>query len=197
MLMIPEREDAYRNHQVLLAAARETFVELGVGAPMREVAERAGVGVGVATLYRHFPTREALVRPLVLDDVHWLLRHGAAALPSVIPPDEALHEWLAQLTRISMTFAGLPRMVMAAFHDEESPLASTCAALRSTAERLLVRAVEAKLVRPEVTVDELLALSIGAAWVAEHTSPRPRSAAGLVSIMWNGFAAVPGGGTRP
>ena len=70
----PKRADARRNYEKLLAAAREEFTEEGTGATLEDVARRAGVGIG--TLYRHFPTRQDLLEAVYLDEVAGDLRRG-------------------------------------------------------------------------------------------------------------------------
>lgn len=87
----PPRADAQRNRDRLLATAKATFAEKGAGASLEEIARDAGVGIG--TLYRHFPTRDALIEALYSAEVEQLV--GAAdALMRVKPPGEALRAWL-------------------------------------------------------------------------------------------------------
>jgi AcrR family transcriptional regulator len=183
--VIPEREDAYQNQRQLLEAAHETFTELGARASSREVARQAHVGI--ATLYRHFPNRTALVHPLILGDMHWLLRRGEAALVCAMPVDEMLDEWLTRFARVCMRYFGLPGMILGALHDDRSTLAPTVAAIRSLAERLLVRAQEAKVVRPDVSAEEILGLALGAAWAAERTVAGARSTVVLMAVVCRGL----------
>src|ERR1700747_1219866 len=86
----PQRADARANHDKLVAAARALFTEKGTSAPLEEVAERAGGGIG--TLYRHFPTRQALLEAVYVDEVEAMAR--AATELEELPPWEALSEWL-------------------------------------------------------------------------------------------------------
>lgn len=79
------RADARRNHAQILAAARDVFVEGGPGAPLDEIARRAGVGIG--TLYRHFDDRQTLMRAVVLDA---LVRTGDAAERAIAEGPDAL-----------------------------------------------------------------------------------------------------------
>jgi AcrR family transcriptional regulator len=81
----PKRADARANHDKLVAAARALFTDKGTSAPLEEVAERAGVGIG--TLYRHFPTRQALLEAVYVDEVESMAR--AAADLAALPPWEA------------------------------------------------------------------------------------------------------------
>src|SRR5213080_4596744 len=86
----PKRADARRNYDKVLAAAREAFAEGGESTALEEIALRAGVGIG--TLYRHFPNRQALLEALYIDEVAELCR-SAAALDGA-DPWEALSGWL-------------------------------------------------------------------------------------------------------
>ncbi len=71
----PKRADARRNHDKILAAARESFAEGGESTSLEEIARRAGVGIG--TLYRHFPTRQALLEALYMEEVEEVCRSAA------------------------------------------------------------------------------------------------------------------------
>src|SRR3954447_17497648 len=86
----PMRADARRNYEKLLAAAREAFTQQGSSASLEDIARRAGVGIG--TLYRHFPTRQALLEAVYLDEVDAVCQ-SAAALAEQEPWD-ALAAWL-------------------------------------------------------------------------------------------------------
>src|SRR5437773_11946189 len=90
LLARPKRADARRNYEKVLAAAREAFAEGGESTALEEIARRAGVGIG--TLYRHFPTRQALVEALYVDEVEEVCR-SAAELEGG-QPWEALYGWL-------------------------------------------------------------------------------------------------------
>src|ERR1700756_1323695 len=88
----PMRADAQRNYAKLLGAASEAFLESGADdVSLEEIARRAGVGIG--TLYRHFPTRQALLEAVYRDQVE-LLRARAEELIATKPPAEALTTWL-------------------------------------------------------------------------------------------------------
>jgi AcrR family transcriptional regulator len=82
----PQRADARANHDKLVAAARALFTDKGTSAPLEEVAERAEVGIG--TLYRHFPTRQALLEAVYVDEVEAMAR--AAGDLAELPPWDAL-----------------------------------------------------------------------------------------------------------
>src|SRR3954451_23263873 len=89
LLTRPKRADARRNYEKVLAAAREAFAEGGESTALEEIARRAGVGIG--PLYRHFPTRQALLEALYIDEVEEICR-SAAELEGGDPWD-ALNRW--------------------------------------------------------------------------------------------------------
>src|SRR5947199_7108596 len=89
LLERPKRADARRNYEKVLAAAREAFAEGGESTALEEIARRAGVGIG--TLYRHFPNRQALLEALYVDEVEEVCR-SAAELDGA-DPWEAFNRW--------------------------------------------------------------------------------------------------------
>ena len=104
------RADARRNLDALVAAAQEVFAESGVNAPVREIAERAGVGVG--TVYRHFPQRSDLVTAVFRQEVD-ACAEAAPALAAEHPPAEALTRWVHRYTG----FLAAKRGLAAALHS--------------------------------------------------------------------------------
>jgi AcrR family transcriptional regulator len=179
------RADARRNYDLLLAVAREAFAEHGTDASLRDVARRAGVGIG--TLYRHFPTREALLEALLRNGFD-VLRQRAEALADAPSPDQALLTWLSELATGSTTYRGLPESVMVALRDEGSQLHTACAAMRSAGARLLERAQRSGTVRADVSVNELLALAAGVAWASEQSTGQPDLVRRLLSMTMYGLA---------
>jgi len=182
------RADVRHNRERLLASARAAFATDGTDASLREVARRAGVGIG--TLYRHFPTREALLEA-ILDSNFDALRERAEALfdsPAHAPHD-ALLTWLNELAAGAHTYQGLPQSIMAALADEDSELHVSCAAMRASGARLLERAQEAGQVRGDVTVYEVIALAIGLAWAAQQPGGPSDLTERLLSTAMYGLAA--------
>ena len=138
----PQRSDARLNRAKLVAAARALFAEKGTSAPLDEVAGWAGVGIG--TLYRHFPTRQALLEAVYVDEVEAIAR--AAEDLAELPPWEALSQWLHQYFRFAATKRALNEALMET--DTESKL--TCRKAITTAGAALVeRAQRAGVVRPD------------------------------------------------
>lgn len=100
----PPRADARRNVDALLRAAMTVFTERGVDAPMRSIATEAGVGVG--TLYRHFPQRSDLIKAIIQREVDACVE-AATTLSSVQTPAEALASWMQRLVDFVSTKRGL------------------------------------------------------------------------------------------
>ena len=167
----PRRADAQRNHDLVLAAAKEIFDEQGVGAPLDEIARRAGVGN--ATMYRHFPTRRELVIAVYADEVTELCALGESLLGDESPAD-ALFTWLRAFITHIATKRELPLALTDDRQGERSALFDTWhQAMHSTASALLARAQQSADIRADLDVSDLLALVHGAALTgadAEQTS---------------------------
>lgn len=167
----PLRADAQRNRDRLLEAAVETFAEQGIDGSLEAVARRAGVGIG--TLYRHFPTREALVEAILRQRFERLARH-ADELQAAVDPFDALREWLRDLLVHAATFKGIAGSVKETMHDPQSPLGAACKASHDGWRGLLARAQERGLVREDVEPMDVLRLVYGIAWMAEQARDEPR-----------------------
>ncbi|MYR06187.1 TetR family transcriptional regulator [Gordonia sp. SID5947] len=100
-----KRADARRNEQALLEAAAAAFVESGVEAPVREIADRAGVGMG--TIYRHFPTRADLVIAVYQHQVEACAHAGPTLMATATSPYRALTEWVELFVDFLTTKHGL------------------------------------------------------------------------------------------
>jgi AcrR family transcriptional regulator len=159
------RADARRNYERLLAEARRAFLEHGTDASLEDVARRSGVGIG--TLYRHFPTRDALLEALVRDRFDGLATRAAELLEA---PDAAaaLHEWLRAFIAGINRYRGLTATVMTTLQDETSELHASCEAMRAGGAALLARAQRTGQARPDLAAVELLALAAGIAWANEQ-----------------------------
>jgi AcrR family transcriptional regulator len=147
------RADAQRNLDVLFEAAKAVFAASGVDAPVREIASRAGVGVG--TVYRHFPTRSDLVAAVFRHEVD-ACASAAATLAKQHPPGQALEKWLQRYTHLIATKRGLA----AALHSGDPAFEALPAYFRNHLEpalrALLASAALAGDVRPDVDAYELL-----------------------------------------
>ena len=179
----PLRADARRNVELLLAAAREVFREQGVDAPLDEVARRAGVGN--ATLYRRFPTRQALLEA-VHQDLIEALHVRARALLEDPSPAEAPEVWLRELAGHGSSSRGLTATLTAALHGQNAE--SVCRELVvDAAGALLERAQRAGAVRSDVTVVQVLRLVNAVAFATEHEPDGPRQAEHLLGIVMDGL----------
>ena len=159
-LQRPRRADARRNHDKLVAAARATFAEAGTSAPLEEVAEQAGVGIG--TLYRHFPTRQALLEAVYVDEVEAIA--SAADDLSELPPWEALSQWLHQYVGFAATKRALTEALLEAA-PESDVLLSCRTAILSAGTGLLERAQQAGVVRPDANFVDVARMVSGIAVV--------------------------------
>src|SRR5262249_30584206 len=140
----PKRADARRNYDKLVAAARSTFAEDGTSAPLEDIAQRAGGGIG--TLYRHFPTRQALLEAVYVDEVEAMAR--AADDLSELPPWEALSQWLHQYVGFAGTKKALNEALLEAAPDSNVLLACRTA-LTGAGTSLVERAHAAGAVRAD------------------------------------------------
>ena len=186
-----QRADAQRNYDRILAVARTVIDEQGTQASLRDIARRAGVGLG--TLYRHFPTRDALLETLLRRGFD-RLTEKADALAGSRAPDEALVEWLRDFTHGSSTYRGLPSSMMATLTDESSPLHGSCLAMREAAARLLKRAQDAGHIRPDVDGTDLFALINAVGWIAEQSPSLAARRERLFSLLMDGLAGHPAPG---
>jgi AcrR family transcriptional regulator len=155
----PKRADARRNYDKVIAAARETFTELGASASLEEIARRAEVGIG--TLYRHFPTRQALLEAVYVDEVEDLSR--SAADLQELAPWEAFEGYLHRFVAYMATKQALAQELLN-YTDRDSALFQSCrAALRDAGEPILERAQQARAVRPDTNLGEIIQMVGGIA----------------------------------
>ena len=180
------RVDAQRNYDRLLVIARDVVAEHGADASLRDVARKAGVGLG--TLYRHFPTREALIEALLRADVDKLTAQATELDLSATPAD-ALLAWLRGCVALTHEYRGVTALLAAALEDAESALHASCVALHDTGTRLLDRAHAAGIARADIDGTDLFALVAALAWLYDQPSLAPR-ADHLIDLV--GSAVVPG-----
>jgi AcrR family transcriptional regulator len=159
LLARPKRADARRNYGKVLAAAREAFAEGGESTALEEIARRAGVGIG--TLYRHFPNRQALLEALYVDEVAEVCR-SAAQLDGA-DPWEALNGWFERLIAYIGTKRALVNELLN-YLDKDAPLFQVCrTSLFAAGEPLLERARAAGVVRPDAEFSEVMQMVMGIA----------------------------------
>ncbi|MFG3632082.1 TetR/AcrR family transcriptional regulator [Streptomyces huasconensis] len=180
------RADARRNYDRLLAEARAAFAEHGTGTSLEDVARRAGVGIG--TLYRHFPNRHALMSAVWEDAVRDLLARSRALLDAP-QPCSALVTWLRAIVTHAGEYRGLSSALMSASHDDTSALARCSKPMREAGAALLARAQEAGAVRPDVSIADLLQLTNAISLAAEETPDDPELADRLLTLTLRGLKA--------
>lgn len=154
----PLRADARRNRAKVLQTAYEVFAAEGLGVPIDEIARRAGVGAG--TIYRHFPTKEALYQAIVVDRVEYLVSQ-ARELAATADPAEAFFGFFDLMTSAGATDKGLVDALAGEGFDIEAVMPEHEQAFKDAMGELLVRAQAAGAVRADVTVADVKTLMVG------------------------------------
>ena len=134
------RADARRNYDKILATARIVFTERGTDSSLDEIAKRAGVGPG--TLYRHFPTREALVDALMQDWTDRVSADADAAIATGLPARQMLLDWFEHFIDHITLHRGAASKICAAMDDPASPMYRKCRVM-SDANRRVIDHLEA------------------------------------------------------
>jgi AcrR family transcriptional regulator len=184
LLSRPKRADAQQNYEKVLAAAREAFAEGGESTSLEEIARRAGVGIG--TLYRHFPNRQALLEALYVGEVEQMCR-SASELEDADPWD-ALNAWCERFISYIGTKKALAAELMN-YLDQNAELFQVCrTSLWSSGEPLLKRAQDAGAVRPDVTIGELIQMVVG---IAKIPASEPGQNEHILRIALDGLRYRP------
>lgn len=169
----PKRADARRNHDALLDAARDAFAEVGAHAPLEEIARRANVGI--ATLYRNFPTRQELLEAVYVHEVQALV--ASASDVAGRSAWEALETWLRRFVDYTATKRAILEELAGG-----SPLFATCFdAIVDAGGPLLTRAQNDGAARPDVTFEDVLRL-ISSVSMAPGTEPDQRTRIAGIAI---------------
>jgi AcrR family transcriptional regulator len=177
------RADAVRNRDTLLAAATRAFAAAETEPSMRAIARDAGVGI--ATLYRHFPTREALVDAVYRDQVH-RLTHGARDLLLRLPPAEAMRRWMDLFGDWLATKHGMTDTLLAMIEAGEIPHTETREELLAAITVILDAGSAAGDLRTDVSAEDIAASLIGIFTVAGRPGQRAQ-AERLLNILMNGL----------
>lgn len=155
--VVPLRADARRNREKLVAIAAQAFAEKGVETSLEDIARRAGVGIG--TLYRHFPTREHLVEVVYRRELE-ILALAARDLLETHAPDAALEEWMRLFVGYIATKRGMANSLRVLMSSNSTLFAEGSGVLRAAFDDLLKHAANAGAVRNDIdTTDILHALS--------------------------------------
>jgi AcrR family transcriptional regulator len=176
----PKRADARRNYDKVVAAAREAFADRGTSTSLEEIARRAGVGIG--TLYRNFPNRQALLEAIYVDEVENLCR-SATELDS-LPPWEAFAAWTKQLVGYLATKQALAHELLE-YVGRDAPLFTGCRqSLFAAGQPLLERAQEAKVVRTDTDLPEIIHMVGG---IAKIPAAEPGQIEHILEIALDGL----------
>ena len=186
LLTRPKRADARRNYEKVLAAAREAFAEGGESTALEEIARRAGVGIG--TLYRNFPNRQALVEALYLEEVEEVCRSAAEQLDSAADPWEALNGWFERFVGYIATKQVLAAELVNYLGRDAQLFKASRAALWEAGEPLLTRAQEAGVVRPDVEIGDVMHMVMG---IAKVPAGDPEQTRHILRIALDGLRYRP------
>ncbi|MBE1491199.1 AcrR family transcriptional regulator [Plantactinospora soyae] len=182
-----KRADARRNEETLLEAAAATFIAAGVDAPVRDIAAKAGVGVG--TIYRHFPTRADLIVAVYRHQVEACVEAGPALLASSNSPHAALARWIDLFVDFLVTKHGLAE----ALQSDDATFVTLHAyfldRLLPVCAELLDAAVAAGEVRPDVEAFELM-LAVGNLCIGANKDPR-YDVRRVVALLLAGLRLIP------
>ncbi|GGB22959.1 TetR family transcriptional regulator [Flexivirga endophytica] len=178
----PLRADAARNRQKLVDVATTAFTE-DVDTPLDEIAKRAGVGIG--TLYRHFPTRCDLVLAVYGDQVAGL-EQRSYDLPKELEPGEALHEWMRGFVGYYAVKMGLINLLRSMMQGNPETFESARNRMRESAARVLQPAIDAGVVRPDATATELTR-ALGGVCLASSTPEGQETSLAVVDLIYDGL----------
>jgi AcrR family transcriptional regulator len=188
----PMRADARRNYDNLLAQAAAAFAERGADdVSLEEIARRACVGIG--TLYRHFPTRQALLEAVYRDQVELLARRAdeLTAPGSPVSPGDALAEWLGAMVAWGSTKRSMNTALLSTL-GKDSELFSACGALlRESTSKLLRRAQEAGVARSDVQGTDVLRLVHGLVVASDMAPGDAGQADRMLSLVIAGLLTGP------
>jgi AcrR family transcriptional regulator len=182
----PMRSDALKNRQRILDAAAAVFADQGVSVPIDVVAERAGVGVG--TLYRHFPTKEALFEAIVESKIEDLAVAAKAAAEAP-DPGPAFFGFIRLLASEAAVKADIFDVLDSAGIDIKSRIAEHAKALEAALDQLLARAARCGEVRSDVVAEDVLGLVVGTCHGAHRVGRSTEATMRLIGILCAGLRA--------
>lgn len=181
------RADGQRNRTHILETADRYFSEHGVGGSLDAVAKQAGVGPG--TLYRHFPTREALLAALMAAREDELVARQEA-IEAEADSGAALEQWLEAVATWATAFDGLPEPLREALAEDTSPLALTCQGFIDSTDTFLRAAQRDGRARPDVRGRDLFLGVLAVSWIREAALADETSAPALSSLLRHGWAVL-------
>jgi AcrR family transcriptional regulator len=183
----PLRADARRNRARVLDAARTAFAAEGSSVPLDEIARRAGVGAG--TVYRHFPTKEALFEAVVRDRLRQLAEDGRALNGGCADPGEALFRFIDRLISEAAPKRDLIDALDSTGVDVTAALAGAVGELRAETGRLLARAQQAGVVRGDIDLTDLMALLSGTIQATQRQPGHRIDPRRAIAVLCDGLRA--------
>jgi AcrR family transcriptional regulator len=178
----PLRADAQRNRELLLAAAVSAFSQQGAQVPLESIAKAAGVGIG--TLYRHFPSREALIDAAYRSELARLC-DSVPELLAALSPDAAMRTWMDSFVDYMTTKRGMADALRAVIASGGNPFAESRSRLLGAITALLAAGARAGVVRADLDPDDVLVAVSGVSVLAE---PEQRTQAGrLLDLIMDGL----------
>ncbi|GII53770.1 TetR family transcriptional regulator [Planotetraspora thailandica] len=180
----PLRADAQRNRTRVLEAAEAVLARDGLSASMRAIAQKAGVGLG--TIYRHFPTQEDLYRAIVTDRTRRLAEE-AHTLSAAEDPGAAFFAFFTRIVVNAARNKPMADILVGSGVDPKAAMAEGAPDMRSAIETLLVNAQKAGAVRQDLRMPELLALLAGACLVAERNQWSDELRDRALGILFDGL----------
>ncbi|MFC9331247.1 TetR/AcrR family transcriptional regulator [Kitasatospora sp. NPDC057015] len=180
----PLRADAARNRARLLDVATEVFTTRGVGVPTEEIARAAGVGVG--TLFRHFPTKEALLEAVMVRRLETIAAR-TTRLAAEAEPAEAFFACFRLVIDQSAGKNEFARALAAAGVDAHASLRESSAVIHAQLGGLLAGAQQAGAVRPELRLPELIALLVGTSATMEQLGADPAARERVFQVLFDGL----------
>jgi AcrR family transcriptional regulator len=176
----PKRADARRNYDKVVAAAREAFAERGASTSLEEIARRAGVGIG--TLYRNFPNRQALLEAVYLDELESMCR--SASEFEAMEPWDGFVAWVHRLVAYLATKQALAAELLE-YMERDSPFFHSCrGSLFKAGEPVLTRAQAAGVVRPDTSLSDVIHLVGG---IAKTPAAEPGQIDHILQIALDGL----------
>jgi AcrR family transcriptional regulator len=175
------RADARRSRVKLLDAATAAFAEHGADAPLDDIARRAGVGIG--TLYRHFPTRTDLQAAVYRSQVLTVCA-AAEELETTVPPEQAFFGWVRAMASYLTTKRGLSRALIEAVGKDSELISGCWMTMRESTDRLLAHAQQAGVLRADISAQDVLRLLHGITIATEQT---PADTDRLLALVLDGL----------
>ncbi|MFD7583135.1 TetR/AcrR family transcriptional regulator [Kitasatospora sp. NPDC059817] len=183
----PLRADAQRNRDKILAAAVRVFSEEGLDAHFERIAREAGVGTG--TLYRNFPTREALIEAAYRNEVARLCE-AAAGLLATMPPAEALRVWTRRFIDYATAKYGMADALRAVVASGSNPYADSHEMIQGTLNSLMEAGAAAGTIRSDIRPTDMFAALAGIALTSAKPEQREQ-AERLLDLTLDGLRSAP------